>query len=81
MNPPDQNPEHSNSPEEAKAPEIAEKPARPEKPEWWDKVSTADFDGRSQFRDLTPAQKLMWLSQLQRFVATAKGAARREAGE
>ena len=61
MNPPEPNPEPA-----------ADTP----KPEWWDEVSTADFDGRTNFRDLTPTQKLMWLSQIQRFVATAKGAAR-----
>ena len=51
-------------------------PEPEKKPEWWDKVSAADFDGRTSFRDLTPTQKLMWLSQIQRFVATSKGAAR-----
>ena len=53
-------------------------PEPEKKPEWWDKVSAADFDGRTSFRDLTPTQKLMWLSQIQRFVATSKGAARQD---
>lgn len=47
-------------------------------PAWWNKVSAADFRGDSHFREWTPVQKLMWLSQLQRFVATARGAARKK---
>jgi len=46
------------------------------KSDWWDQVTSEDFSGRTHFQQWTPVQKLMWLSQIQRFVATAKGKAR-----
>ena len=46
---------------------------REDLPDWWDKVEAKDFDGHSNFQQLTPVQRLMWLSQIQRFVAMAKG--------
>ena len=50
-------------------------PEPPSQPEWWDKVGPEDFDGHSEFQRLTPEQKLLWLSQIQRFIATARGKA------
>ncbi|MEI6562119.1 MAG: hypothetical protein WCO68_08565 [Verrucomicrobiota bacterium] len=55
--------------------DAAPSPERPAQPEWWDKVGPEDFDGHSAFQSLTPEQKLLWLSQIQRFIATAKGKA------
>ena len=53
--------------------DAAPSPERPAQPEWWDKVGP-EFDGHSAFQQLMPEQKLLWLSQIQRFIATAKGA-------
>ena len=50
-------------------------------PDWWDKVGPEDFDGHSEFQRLTPEQRLLWLSQIQRFIATSKGKAYRESGK
>jgi hypothetical protein len=37
-----------------------------------------DFKGETNFRDLSPEQKLLWLSQAALFVLQYKGRARKE---
>jgi len=35
-------------------------------------IPSSDFDGHTEFRELTPEQKLLWLSQCAQFVADVK---------
>ena len=43
-------------------------------PDWWDKVEPGDFDGHTEFHRLTPEERLIWLSHVQRFYWAANGA-------
>jgi hypothetical protein len=52
-----------------------------ERPEWWDRVGPQDFDGHTEFSNMTIEQRLIWLAQVQRFyweIRQAAGDSRRD---